>query len=73
MSAVRNIAEGWINLAREKIGIANPDVEILAKVRGEICLNCDDVSENEIICGHCGCHVESKIRATHSKCPIKKW
>lgn len=73
MSGVRNFTEGWINLARQKIGIADEKVEVLAKVRGEICLACDDVSENEIICGHCGCHVEAKIRAAHSKCPINRW
>jgi len=70
---IENIVEGWWNYARHKIGIDNEGVEMLAKVRGEICLACPSVGKNEIMCGECGCAVKAKIRAINEKCPLGKW
>lgn len=67
-----NIAEGWINVAREKLGIADPNVELLAKIRGEICIACPSIGEDLLKCGECGCDVKAKIRS-NDKCPLKKW
>jgi len=68
-----NIAVGWINVAREKIGIADDRTEALAKIRGEICLACSNVGRENIKCGICGCDVQAKIRVKWEKCPIEKW
>lgn len=68
-----NVTVGWINVAREKIGIADDRVESLAKVRGEICLACPSVGRERIKCGECGCDVAAKIRVKWEKCPLKKW
>lgn len=68
-----NVAEGWMNVARKKLDIARPEVEALAKIRGEICIACEHVGKENIKCGLCGCAIEAKIRAPHEKCPDKRW
>ena len=70
---IGNIAEGWINVARQKLGIADEKVELLAKVRGEICIACPSASQENLKCGECGCTIHAKIRAPHEKCPLSKW
>lgn len=68
-----NIAIGWINVAREKIGIADEKAEKLAKVRGEICLACPRINKEKYSCSICGCFIAAKIRVPNEKCPEGKW
>lgn len=70
---VGNIVEGWFNVARQKLGIADENVEALAKIRGEICIACDRIGKENYKCAECGCPIEAKIRAPHENCPIQKW
>ena len=70
---IEEVVEGWWNYARHIIGIDNEEVEVLAKIRGEICLACPSVGKKQIMCGECGCSVKAKIRAEGSVCPLGKW
>lgn len=39
--------------------------------RFDICKSCEDITE--MVCKHCGCHMDSKCQLKLSECPIGKW
>ena len=81
---LRNIMEGWANLA-----FPNAKVEALARKRAAICAQCpaamlstttyDIVVDNRtksirgMSCQDCGCPLSAKVRAVNDSCPRQKW
>lgn len=86
MAKLGEIAEGWLNTAYSKLGVADKEVEELAKKRLAICDKCiirtgplcDPTKKTvhfttgETVSG-CGCPLISKSRSKNSKCPAGKW
>ena len=72
----KDIAEGYINLARKKVGVANVNIEEIAAERERICIGCTD-GRNQVLvegkCTKCGCVMEAKWRARNANCIIGKW
>lgn len=68
----KDISEGFLNLAKKELGIADPEVEKLAIERYFICSNCE-FKKQPNNCGKCGCFLPAKCRALNSTCPVKKW
>jgi hypothetical protein len=72
----KDIAEGYTNLARKKIGFAKPDIEQIAVLRENVCNTCTDGGNRVLVsgkCTKCGCVMEAKWRALNAKCIIGKW
>ena len=67
MSKLEEIYVGWKNYI-----FPNQDVEIEAKKRIAICVNCDKFKANNT-CSLCGCYMPAKVRSIKSHCTIKKW
>jgi hypothetical protein len=81
---LKRIAEGWKNLT-----FKTPTVEELAKIRAEICSECEYsvdsifemfskehrkiIKKKGIICADCKCPIAAKVRSTKEKCPQNKW
>lgn len=78
MLEFKNISQGFINLVKSELGIANPDIEKLAIERLNICNTCSfrsnfpDIINRLSSCKSCGCNLVSKVRSK-SKCPKEKW
>lgn len=71
-----SIAEGHINLARKKLGVANEDVEQLAVLRLAHCRLCKINGNPGLVDGRCivcRCKMEAKTRVLTAKCPVGKW
>lgn len=64
------IVNGWKNLA-----FPNKEVEIEAKKRIQVCLECPDekYDDNSKRCKLCGCFMPAKVRSVKSKCPLRYW
>lgn len=69
----KNIAEGFLNLARKELNIANEGVEEVAVWRYSKCLSCDQLNKENKTCKICGCFMQAKVRATDATCPIGRW
>ena len=69
MSKLAEIIEGWSKLIWQ-----DKETEKLAKERIVICLNCDDLKDNQK-CKICGCFMPAKVRSKKSNCPAQppKW
>ena len=67
MSRLSEIYEGWKNFTFQ-----NPAVEVEAKKRMAICVECPQLTSRNK-CRLCGCYMPAKVRSTKSKCRIKKW
>ena len=68
MNTVLNeIFLGWKNYI-----FKSKELEILAKKRIEICINCEKFKTSKR-CSLCGCFMPAKVRNQYSKCPLKKW
>ena len=68
MINVSEIITGW------KIYIVkDPDIELLAEERMEVCLNCDKLRRDNNRCSVCGCFMVAKTRNPKSTCPLDKW
>ena len=70
---LQQIAEGWTNLAKKHLKIADDKTERLAVNRYAKCLQCEFQQRQTLICKKCGCYTPSKVRASEQKCPIAKW
>jgi len=70
---VKNIAEGFVNLAKKHLNIANAEVEKVAIWRYSKCLQCDQLNKENLSCKICGCHMPAKVRAGDATCPIGRW
>ncbi len=81
----RQIAEGFINLAKKKLGILPNEIKELAETRFAICLQCEDLDKEgkdcKLVgltecCKHCGCYMPAKVKALEAVCGNKsnpKW
>lgn len=66
---VNSIYDGWKNWIKR-----NPDREVLARERADVCANCiHSTFINNLICKKCGCIIPAKIRSRKEKCPLKLW
>jgi hypothetical protein len=72
LQKVKNIGEGWLNVALKEIGIPDPEVEKQAAERAIHCIVCEHIT-NEKKCNKCGCPIIAKVRAPDDKCPESKW
>ena len=70
---LKNILQGWKNLALKHLNIADPDTEKLAVYRYVKCLQCEYHNKKNLRCGKCGCHMPAKVRAKSAVCPIGRW
>lgn len=70
---IKNIAEGFLNLTKKHLNIADVEVEKLAVWRYSKCLQCDQQDKSNLSCKLCGCHTPAKVRANESSCPIGRW
>lgn len=82
ISKLARITNGWKNYM-----FTNPLVEELAKVRSEICADCDQAKESEflksvlgkvekvsgMICDNCKCPISAKVRSVKESCPLDNW
>lgn len=66
-SVLSEIYEGWKNYIFE-----NPEVEVEAKRRMAICVDCSKFRSTKT-CSMCGCFMPAKVRSLKSVCPDKKW
>ncbi len=67
------IIDGFKNLAKEKLNVADPEIEDMAAKRMSICELCEHLRRDSGRCGECGCILAAKTRTVHSQCPIEKW
>lgn len=70
---IKNIAEGFINLAKKHLNVEDENVEKLAVWRYSKCLRCDEQNKTTLTCNVCGCFMPAKVRADEEKCPLGKW
>lgn len=71
----KEIARGFINSTKSELDIANPEIERLAELRYEYCLQCPHISDTKLRCskdkgGYCNCFLKLKTRS-NEVCP--KW
>jgi len=64
------IVEGWLHVA-----FPDPQIEVIAVKRSEICSECDHVKWicGLAICKECGCPLTAKCRSLHEECGLGKW
>lgn len=67
MSRLSEIYDGWKNYT-----FPNPQIEVQAKGRINICVNCNKLKKNNT-CQLCGCYMPAKVRSPKSKCKLNKW
>lgn len=69
MNKLTEIYDGWKNLVFQ-----NPEFEIIAKERMEICVKnkCKKYKHNNF-CTECGCFMPAKVRNPKSKCNLGFW
>ena len=72
MSKAKEIANGFGNLLKSKVGLSEEGVESLASARQSICSECEH-GKNRTRCAKCGCVLAAKTRSIHSSCPINLW
>lgn len=70
---IQNIAEGFLNLARKHLNIADEETEKVAVWRYSKCLQCADLDKEKNTCNICGCFMKAKVRASEANCPIGRW
>lgn len=75
-SALKNkaleIADGWKNLAKSKLGLSSEEDEEIFKSRREICNACVNRSALDR-CILCGCPLIAKTKSLISECPSGIW
>ncbi len=68
----KQITTGMFNVIKEKLDMADPEIEKLSADRMSICNKCESKSESGR-CTECGCILSMKTRSPTSECPLKKW
>jgi hypothetical protein len=80
------IVDGFVNLAKDQIGLLDGEIKAIAEKRYRHCLSCtmrdnnscstsrsnENIETGEITFG-CGCYLQAKILSPDSKCPLSKW
>jgi uncharacterized protein with PIN domain len=72
MSKAKEIADGYKNLLKSKLGLSSEEEEKVFKARREICDACSFKSAMDR-CLKCGCPLAAKTRSLISECPEKLW
>jgi hypothetical protein len=74
MSKVNEIANGYKNLVKSKLGLSSEKDEKIFKARREICNSCPEKTALDR-CALCSCPLAAKTRSLESKCPHpdKRW
>lgn len=75
MANISEIQEGYENLNKKYLGIADPNIERLSEQRYNECKKepCEFFDNNIKFCDECNCDLEAKTRAPKSRCRIGKW
>lgn len=73
MQQSKEIYEGFRNLIKAKLSLSDEDIENMARLRYNICLECKSRKKISNICGECGCYLPAKTRSETSECPLKYW
>ena len=68
----KEIADGYLNLAKHKLGLTEAKNEKIFNSRRNICNMCQFKSAMDR-CLKCGCPLAAKTRSLTSGCPIGKW
>tara|TARA_R110000803_G_scaffold129900_3_gene197295 strand:- start:329 stop:547 length:219 start_codon:yes stop_codon:yes gene_type:complete len=71
--SIREIANGYKNLIKSKLGVSDEKDEEIFSARREICNACNYRKEKTDRCGLCGCPLAAKTRSLITKCPDKQW
>jgi len=71
MSKAKEIANGFGNLLRDKIGLTSEEERKLFNSRLEICNNCEHGQGAR--CKLCGCFITAKTKSINSECPDELW
>lgn len=83
---VREITDGWFNVAKDMLGDLEPEIKAMAEKRLKICENCPvrgeytcdsekcapHVRTGVVKCG-CSCPLIAKTKSRYSFCPLGKW
>tara|TARA_R110000796_G_scaffold181330_1_gene297857 strand:- start:19737 stop:19964 length:228 start_codon:yes stop_codon:yes gene_type:complete len=72
LNKAEEIAEGYTNLVKSKLGLSSAQDEKVFKARREICDACQFKSAMDR-CLKCSCPLAAKTRSFKSKCPMKLW
>jgi len=72
LNKAEEIAEGYTNLVKSKLGLSSAQDEKIFKARREICDACSFRSAMDR-CLKCRCPLAAKTRSLKSKCPEKLW
>lgn len=69
------IAAGFTNLARQKLGLLPPLMQKMGEKRYAICISnfCGNYIEADDKCHLCGCLMKAKVLSPRSMCPIALW
>lgn len=72
MAKIDEIANGWKNVIKSKLGVSSEEDEKIFQSRREICNACDRRSDLDR-CLECGCPLVAKTRSLISDCPLGRW
>lgn len=72
MSKLDNIANGFSNLAKDKLGLLKKEEVTRNEKRMSICNGCEFKTALGR-CGKCGCVLAAKTKCDECSCPISKW
>jgi len=72
LSKAEEIAQGYKNLVKSKLGLSSEEDEKIFNARREICDECEFKSAMDR-CLKCGCPLAAKTRSLISECPIELW
>ena len=73
INKAKEIANGYKNLLKYKLGISNKKDEEVFLARREVCNSCVRRDEKNDRCMECGCQLAAKTRSVLSKCDIGLW
>ena len=68
----KEIADGYKNLIKSKLGLSSEEDEKIFQSRREICDACDRKSALDR-CLECGCPLAAKTKSLTSECPLDLW
>ena len=74
MSKAGEIASGYYNLLKSKVGLSSEEDKKIFGAKREICNACEHRTEEDV-CELCGCPLEAKTKSKNknSKCPKGYW
>ena len=68
---MKKIIVGTVNYVKNELGIADEEIEKMAKKRMDICKVCEH--KDGIKCGVCHCVLALATRSPKKRCPKDKW